>query len=600
MTPVQASSIPLFCNNKDVVVEAVTGSGKTIAYVVPAVEIIQRTAGPTNNQLSGIIVAPTRELANQIYQVLNSILEFQNPSATEDDEYLSAGKEGQESEHTSRRLIRAQLLIGGANSVLVDIEKYSFDHPQLVVGTPGRLLEFLSSPRVKTSGVEVLILDEADRLLDLGFDGTINGIFHHLPKQRRTGLFSATITGAVGELVRVGLRNPVKVMVKVGEGEREQKVPSTLSISYNLMRAGSKLPALIKYIDTLKYKKAIIYFPTCASVMHFYNVLLSIRGKLKSTTTANIQLFSLHGKLALESRTKTLAKYAKATSQSVLLTTDVAARGLDIPNVDIVIQFDPPYEPNMFLHRAGRAARAGRYGEAYVFLTPGREEGFVDLMKVKKVYMMETSLGDISDVSREFYELFRKWMLESRERHEIATRAYVSMVRFYTKHTMTSIFRITDFDFLGYAKAYGLIRLPSMPELRRIPNMPKSGWLVDGFDMDSYKYSNPQKEAARLAELEDKTARTCAKLETMEAAKIKAANNSAWSKQSERRERRDFRREKKKARRDYSQKQTVTAEDNFNIIDTDSSDSELEMDWKELVTDRKRKNKISEASFDDI
>ncbi|KAK9484135.1 P-loop containing nucleoside triphosphate hydrolase protein [Lipomyces starkeyi] len=565
MTPVQASTIPLFCSNKDVVVEAVTGSGKTISFLIPIIEIILRTGSVSRGHVAGIIVAPTRELASQIYSVLNSVLEFQPTQST---------------------TFKAQLLIGGSATVATDVQKFLTESPRIVVGTPGRLLDFLGSPNVHSSSLEVLILDEADRLLDLGFDKTISGILRILPKQRRTGLFSATVTSAVGELVRVGLRNPVKIVVKVGDGEYEQKVPTTLSISYSVLSPESKIPSLIHKINTLTYRKAIVYFPTCASVVYFYLVLTSILPKLQSSKPADVQLFSLHGKLPQGPRTKTLNSFINTMKKSVLLTTDVAARGLDIPEVDVVIQIDPPYEANLFLHRAGRAARAGRYGEGYLFLTKGREESYVDLMQVKKVRMQEADETGFSELMAEFYRNFRDWILDSRENHDMAVKAYVSYVRFYTKHTMTSIFRMSEFDFVGFGLAYGLLRLPSMPELKSAHNIPEKGWLVEDIDMDTYKYKDPQKELGRQEELNNRAPKAVAKHGPPK------ATSKAWSEQSERKERRDLRREKKRNKREIK----AAAVENG---DSSSDSEELEEDWKTLIADRKkRKTNISELAFD--
>ncbi|KAK9466958.1 P-loop containing nucleoside triphosphate hydrolase protein [Lipomyces arxii] len=587
MTPVQASTVPLFCNNKDVVVEAVTGSGKTIAFLIPIIELVLRAGDAAEGHIGGIVVAPTRELASQIHEVLSSLLVFQGPLSDHDGGDSEAAR-------PNRPILKSQLLIGGSSTVATDVQTYLMNRPQLVVATPGRLLDFLGAKQIHSTGLEVLVLDEADRLLELGFDKTLNGILMALPKQRRTGLFSATVTDAVGELIRAGLRNPVKVIVKVGSGDHERRIPITLSTRYSVLSADDKLPALIDYLHRLKYKKAIVYFSTCASVVYFYSLLSSLRYKLKISLPTDLQLFSLHGKLPQGPRSKTLNNFAKTMSRSVLLTTDVAARGLDIPEVDVVIQFDPPYEPSMFLHRAGRAARAGRTGEAYVFLAPGREEGYVDLMDVKKVGMSMAAPTKLDDLKAHFYKLTWKWMLEERERHDMAVKAYVSHIRFYTKHTMSSIFNIKEFDFVGFGRAYNLFRLPSMPELKALPNVPDGGWLDTAVDMDKYSYKDSKREMARVEDLSIKAAKAAAKATKPEQpAEIKS--NTAWSAQSERRERRDLRREKK-----VLGKQSKQADNRLEKADDNSSDSDaLEADWKDMVSERKKRQKAEvELAFD--
>ena len=236
MTPVQASTIPLFTGTKDVVVEAVTGSGKTLAYVLPVVSKILKLEERTKRyHVAGIIISPTRELAIQIHGVVENLLEFHGPSA-------AAGRSPGEKENdtatekavlmypSTTPVVCPQLLVGGGKSVAEDLSSFITNSPNLLVATPGRLLELLNSPRVHCpqSSFEVLVLDEADRLLDLGFKDDLQKILSRLPKQRRTGLFSASISEAVDSIIRVGLRNPVKIQVKVksANGVLDQRTPS--------------------------------------------------------------------------------------------------------------------------------------------------------------------------------------------------------------------------------------------------------------------------------------------------------------------------------------------------------------------------------------
>jgi len=207
MTPVQAGAIPLFMKNKDVVVEAVTGSGKTLSFLIPILEKIHRRSrklGPS--EVGAIIISPTRELATQITKVLADFEPF-FPN------------------------IPHQLLIGGETSLEEDIATFQQVHPDILIGTPGRLEDILSQKRggVNVKELEVLVLDEADRLLDMGFAVSLNKIMSLLPKQRRTGLFSATMTDGLSELVRAGLRNPVRVVVKVEDlvGGGGQRTPAS-------------------------------------------------------------------------------------------------------------------------------------------------------------------------------------------------------------------------------------------------------------------------------------------------------------------------------------------------------------------------------------
>ncbi|KAF5370138.1 hypothetical protein D9758_001024 [Tetrapyrgos nigripes] len=385
MTPVQSATIPLFMKHKDVVVEAVTGSGKTLAFVIPVLEkLIRRENKLRKNDIGALIITPTRELATQIYGIFTMFLAAQPRPLTEDP-----------GPSTSQYPPPLLLISSSQSSPAQDIERFLSTGADIVIGTPGRIEEFLLGKGqfvVNVKELDVLVLDEADRLLDLGFQVTLTKIITHLPKQRRTGLFSATMTDALSELVRVGLRNPSRITVQVqvkGEGGsngssdkkgrviEEQRIPASLQNYCVSCLASEKTVQLSRIISHEVQKQQssqfIVYFATCACVDHFYHVL---PGLLPSGT----KLHSLHGHLSPSARTRTLTAFSEAistpASPSVLLCTDVAARGLDLPHVDVVIQYDPPTDPKAFSHRCGRTARAGRSGRAYVLLV-GREVEYV-------------------------------------------------------------------------------------------------------------------------------------------------------------------------------------------------------------------------------
>ncbi|WFD47978.1 RNA helicase [Malassezia furfur] len=384
MTPVQAASIPLFLSHKDVVAEAVTGSGKTLAFVIPILEILRRReVSLKKHELGAVIVCPTRELAEQTCGVLQRFLDAQ-PEDT-----APHGRVGP-----------VQLVVGGLKvSPAEDYRVFRENGPDILVGTPGRMEELLKKPGVRTSELDVLVMDEADRLLDLGFVEPIRALLAYLPKQRRTGLFSATMTEALTELVRVGLRNPVRVVVKVetkakGSATRKDiRMPATLHNFYHVSRPENKLAQLLRLLRREAQDgahKCIVYFATCAQVNYVFT-LLSQHTKAHPDATQGLQFFSLHGKQTTKRRHATFQAFANAHTDAhdtdhmgamdaqctVLLCTDVAARGLDLPDVDVVIQYDPPNDPKVFSHRCGRTARAGRTGRAIVLLHEGREEGYV-------------------------------------------------------------------------------------------------------------------------------------------------------------------------------------------------------------------------------
>ena len=351
MTPVQASAIPYFMQNKDVAVEAVTGSGKTLAFVIPVVEmLIKRTDKWTRDEVGALVISPTRELAAQISSVFTSFL---SPS------------------------LSSALLIGGSD-LYTDVSLINERGAQVVIATPGRLEDLLRrsdcqlAPAVRS--LEVLILDEADRLLELGFEQSINTILSYLPKQRRTGLFSATLTQDVKCLIRAGMRNPVTITVREKQSADDlTPTPRTLRNYYLVSPAEKKMIQLFNLLEQLQDKKVIIFFATCASVSYF---AVLAKHLLPSAT-----ILALHGRMHSK-RQKCFDRFASSAS-AILLCTDVMARGVDFPLVDWVIQFDPPSSTKAFVHRCGRTARIGNSGQALVMLLEN-EISYVDFLKLNQ------------------------------------------------------------------------------------------------------------------------------------------------------------------------------------------------------------------------
>ncbi|KAK7023996.1 RNA helicase [Favolaschia claudopus] len=588
MTPVQASTIPLFMQHKDVVVEAVTGSGKTLAFVIPLLErLIRRERKLRKNELGALIISPTRELATQIHSVVSLFLSAQPRPPPADDN----------SEPPDPKYPAALLLISSdKSSPAHDVQRFTESGADIVIGTPGRVEEFLlgkGKNAVSVKELEVLVLDEADRLLDLGFQAAVTRIITHLPKQRRTGLFSATMTDAdaLSELVRVGLRNPARIVVKVQakklksvaaaaqprEIVEERRIPANLKIHYIACLASEKLVQLTRIIssEVTQHKSCrfIVYFATGACVDYFYRILQDI-------LPFGTALFSLHGHLPPAARTRTLAAFsdtpATAASPSILLATDVAARGLDLPQVDIIIQFDPPSDPKAFSHRCGRTARAGRHGRAWVLLV-GRETSYVDFLAIRKIPISERpyfagsgdqpmaapldeeeagepSRLDDPEVSV-FLDRIRKTILTDRAIHDQAAKAFVSFVRAYTKHEASYIFRVKDLDLVGVAKSFGLLRLPRMPELRDVP---RDHWEDAAVDWNSFAYLDKAQEAKRQAEGVAAATVLDAEREKRRVERAeKQKTNQAWSDKVVKKEGREKRREKKDKKRKWQKTQAA-------------------------------------------
>ncbi|KAJ5103556.1 hypothetical protein N7532_004085 [Penicillium argentinense] len=569
MTPVQASAIPLFMAHKDVVVEAVTGSGKTLSFLIPVVEKLLRLEEPLKkHHIGAIIISPTRELASQIYQVLLSLLEFHPPSAAAINP--SEGDAPRSKSSSSVLKVVPQLLLGGSTSPAEDLSTFLKRSPNVLVSTPGRLLELLSSPHVHCpqSSFEMLVLDEADRLLDLGFKDDLQNILRHLPKQRRTGLFSASISEAVDQIVRVGLRNPVKVAVKVkgGSGVEDKRTPASLQMTYLTAPPAHKFSILKQILTTVQPtpQKTIFFVSTCSSVDYLSMMLPLILGD-------EFLLVPLHGKHPANVRQKNFTRFTTATTPSILLTTDVASRGLDIPSVDLVVQIDPPSDPKTFIHRCGRAGRAGRRGLSIVLLHPGREEDYVSFLEVRKTpvapYNLSSPPSDADAVAAT--EAVRKLIRQDRAHHDKGQKAFVSWLRSYSKHQASSIFRVADLDWEALGKAWGLLKLPKMPELR---NFTGDRTLGVSLDWDNYTYKDKQREKRRKEMMEE-----YAQVgdQQKDQRKRRAAENTAWSQNQEARDKKFRRKESKKSRKETERWERLPEEEKRKARETERMIEEI-------------------------
>ncbi|XP_057483410.1 DEAD-box ATP-dependent RNA helicase 18-like [Actinidia eriantha] len=500
-TPVQAATIPLLCGFKDVAVDAATGSGKTLAFVVPLVEILRRSSTPPKpHQVTGIIISPTRELSSQIYHVAQPFI-------------------------STLLNVKAMLLVGGAK-VQADMSKIEEEGANLLIGTPGRLNDIME--RVDTldfRNLEILILDEADRLLDMGFQKQINSIISRLPKLRRTGLFSATQTEAVEELSKAGLRNPVRVEVRaetksLNESSSSQQLassrtPSGLHIEYLQCEAEKKPSQLVDLLIGNKSKKIIIYFMTCACV-EYWGVVLPRLAALKG-----FSLIHLHGKMKQTAREKALASFTSLSS-SVLLCTDVAARGLDIPGVDCIIQYDPPQDPNVFIHRVGRTARLGREGAAIVFLLP-KEEEYVEFLRIRRVPLEERKC---SENAPDIIPHIRSAAKKDRDVMEKGLRAFVSYIRAYKEHHCSYIFRWKELEIGKLGMGFGLLRLPSVPEVKHHSLSTQGFTPVEDIKLEEIKFKDKSREKQRKKNLQAKKAM---QQQEPKPRKPKAAANAAAS-----------------------------------------------------------------------
>ncbi|XP_017092153.2 probable ATP-dependent RNA helicase DDX55 homolog [Drosophila bipectinata] len=477
MTPVQTAAIPLLLARKDVSAEAVTGSGKTLAFLVPLLEILQRRHKETPwgpKEIGALIISPTRELARQISEVLAKFLEH------EDLDYLNQ-----------------QLIVGG-NSIEEDIATLRKETPCILVCTPGRLEDLFQrkgsdlnlAARVKS--LEFLVLDEADRLLDLGFKTSVNNILGYLPRQRRTGLFSATQTTEVTDLIRAGLRNPVLVSVKE---KASVNTPARLQNFYKIVEPERKFISLLEFLSSpaTRTGKVMVFFPTCACVEYWAEALPPLLPKRT--------VLGIHGKMK-NKRANVVEKFRNEPN-AVLLSTDVLARGLDVPEIEWVVQWDPPSTASSFVHRVGRTARQGNEGNALVFLLPS-EDAYIHFLKINQKVELNELPEEDEPASYELPVVLKKLHQQQaadKGVYDKGMRAFVSHVRAYSKHECSAILRLKDLDLGKMATAYGLLQLPRMPELK---NYSGDGYIAPEFEVDLTKmtYKNAQKEQVRQQKLQ--------------------------------------------------------------------------------------------------
>ncbi|KAH9816631.1 P-loop containing nucleoside triphosphate hydrolase protein [Melampsora americana] len=494
MTPVQANTIPLFMQNKDVV--AITGSGKTLSFVIPILEKVLAMERTEKKAIRAIVISPTRELATQIFEVFSSIIRCHPSSLEQDSEDTKNDSDG----------LRAMLLIGGtgARSIKKDMQDFRENGADVLIATPGRLEEFLVARHalVNLKALEMLVLDEADRLLDLGFAPVLTNVMSHLPKQRRTGLFSATLLNdGLTELIKVGLRNPVKIVVKVQTNKQllveDDRVPSGL-INYFLEvpKIEWKTSQLIRLLNQMIIPKPrgdgahkfIVYMSTCACVDYYYKILS------KLSELENFAIYSLHAQQSPTRRSITYNSFKTSPlyKPTVLLCTDLVARGLDLPDIDVVIQYDPPKDVRNFFHRIGRTARAGRGGKAIVLLQRGRELDYIGRKPSTTPRITQPALADVDVDASALNSNIKTIVKTDRDLHDKAVNAFVSYVRFYSNHEASYIFQLKHLDLLQLGfEGFGLIRMPKMPELKDFQGkdgpLTPEGFKKEGHDFDVSK-----------------------------------------------------------------------------------------------------------------
>ncbi|CAL7951587.1 unnamed protein product [Xylocopa violacea] len=425
MTDIQRQSIGLALRGNDILGAAKTGSGKTLAFLIPVLEILYCKQWTRLDGLGALIITPTRELAYQIYETLRKVGQYHD---------ISAG-----------------LIIGGKD---LKFEKRRMDQCNIVICTPGRLLQHMDeNPLFDCVNMQVLVLDEADRCLDMGFEQTMNSIIENLPPKRQSLLFSATQTKSVRDLARLSLKDPMYVSV---HEHATHTTPEALEQSYVICALEDKISMLWSFIRNHLKQKIIVFFSSCKQVKYVYEVFCRLR--------PGISLLALYGTLHQLRRMEIYETFCKKQF-AVLFATDIAARGLDFPAVNWVVQMDCPEDVNAYIHRAGRTARFQQGGESLLVLLPS-EEKIVEKLKDRKIpiSMIQINPNKLQSPQRKMEALLARDVALK----ESAQRAFIAYVKSVFLMKDKEVFNVHALNTDAFARSLGLAIPPRIRFLQRM------------------------------------------------------------------------------------------------------------------------------------
>ncbi|ORE03375.1 DEAD-domain-containing protein, partial [Rhizopus microsporus var. microsporus] len=425
MTEIQRKGIPLALAKRDVLGAAKTGSGKTLSFLIPVLEILFRQQWNSADGLGALIISPTRELAVQIFEVLKKI-----------------GKN-----HT----FSAGLIIGGKE---FKVEQERISRMNILVCTPGRLLQHMDqSAGFICDNLQILVLDEADRIMDMGFQNTMNAIIDNLPKQRQTLMFSATQTRSVKDLARLSLKDPEYVAV---HEKAEYSTPKTLSQHYVVAELHQKLDILYSFIKTHLKTKMIVFLSSCKQTRFVYESFCKLQ--------PGIPIMHLHGKQKQTKRVEIFKRYT-SSQHALLLCTDIAARGLDFPAVDWVVQLDCPEDAETYIHRAGRTARFDAEGHALLILVPSEVEGMIEELKKKRVPIEEIKIR--TSKQQTIQKQLQSFCFQDPEIKYLAQRAFVAYMRSIYLQKNKKIFDVNALPAEEFAHSLGLAGAPKIKFVKK-------------------------------------------------------------------------------------------------------------------------------------
>lgn len=378
-TPIQVATIPVLLDGKDVIAQAQTGSGKTAAFGLPIIEAIE----PQDRRVQALVLAPTRELAIQVSGALENLGRHKRIETL-------AIYGGQPYERQFRGLQRGV---------------------HIVVGTPGRVMDHMRRGTLKLDDLRFFVLDEADEMLDMGFIDDIETILQEVPEERQTALFSATMPPRIADLANTYMNNPQRIVVR----GKEMTVAEINQSSYEFPR-GKKIEALTRILEAENPSSAIIFARTKRGVDELGEALTA-RGFAAET---------IHGDLSQVQRDRVMKRFRAGLVQ-ILIATDVAARGLDIPDVSHVFNYDLPEQVETYVHRIGRTGRAGKSGEAIALVSPREFRTLRQIERVTRAQIEAKRLPSQDDVNKRRREKLQSLVTKQIE-NEDAYEAYTSVI----------------------------------------------------------------------------------------------------------------------------------------------------------------------------
>lgn len=369
-SPIQQQSIPVLLERKDVIAQAQTGTGKTVSFGIPLIEMV------TNEKyVQGLVLVPTRELARQVSDELGKLAKYKN-------------------------FVSITSIYGGSDMrrQIKDLKK----GVNIVVGTPGRVMDHMKRKTLKLDNLKFLVLDEADEMFDMGFRDDMKTIIDETNSDRQTCFFSATMDNDIMEFSEMYQINPKKIIIK-----KEELTVSNIKQYYLEMSGNMKTEILNRLLNIYNPKLSIV----------FCNTKKMVDKLVMELTKKGYNVDALHGDLKQTQRDHVMKRFRNSTID-VLIATDIAARGLDIEDVDIVVNYDFPQQNDYYVHRIGRTARAGREGLSFTFLVDRDYHKLFEIEKYTKAKIEKMELPTIFDVKQNTKVQLEEDILEKLEKED--------------------------------------------------------------------------------------------------------------------------------------------------------------------------------------